>query len=224
MAASAGSVNRQSDPPQGRGGSTVRTGRPLASRFRSLHKWISKVRTSHHPHMREQRDLLNATPRQRFFSLLRILPPCEVSDRDVLLDVSSDTEQLILQAPLQYPFLRIIGVEPHSRFHRTTPNGVERDRARMSCASIAYARCGMVDFDIPEDVTVVFLPNIFGGELFEHFLQRLLDSVNRSPRWVRLVYPDPSEEARLLVTGRAQLVRESSLDLTRMYLISPGPI
>ena len=200
-----------------------RTAFPFSSHFRNPHKWISRIIAKHRPSREERPDPLPTSPSQRFFSLLRVLPPGEVSDQDVLLDVSSDTDQLVLQAPLQYPFRRIIGVEPHSRFHRANPGGVPSDRARMRCASIAYARCDVFDFEVPDDVNVVFLPNTFSGELFDHFLQRLLDSVNRSPRWVRLVYPDPAEEPRLLVTGRAQLVRESSFDSTRMYLVSPEP-
>ena len=51
----------------------------------------------------------------------------------------------------------------------------------------------MLEYEIPDDLSVVYLYNPFTGLLFARFIERLLRSLERRPRPLRLVYNYPFE-------------------------------
>ncbi len=59
---------------------------------------------------------------------------------------------------------------------------------------------------VPDEVTVIFMYNPFGGQVFQRWLDQLLASLDRTPRRVRLAYVNPVEHERLMRTGRCRLV------------------
>lgn len=165
-------------------------------------------------------------------TLHRVLPHREVTDQDVFIDIGSGMGRVVLQAALRYPFRRVIGVEISAYLHHIAVANLTRNRDRLRCSDVELVQADILDFDIPDDVTVVFLYNPFGGEIFNEFIRRLLASVDRRPRTVRIIYANPREEAGLLATGRVRLVRSlrgwrptrawSQSNSTQVYLISPG--
>ena len=68
-------------------------------------------------------------------------------------------------------------------------------------------RANVLDFVIPDDVTVAFLFNPFTEDVFATVISRLFDSLDRNPRRLRIIYGNPREEAALLTTGRVRLIR-----------------
>lgn len=164
-------------------------------------------------------------------SLPRILRRREVGPNDVFLDLGSGMGRVVLQAALRYRFRRIVGVELSTRLHDIARCNVDRVRARLG-PEIVLVNADVLDYDVPDDVTVVFLYNPFGGHIFRTVVQRLLASVDRSPRSLRIIYGNPVEEAVLLATGRVEKVRElrgwrptkewSESNGYRMYRVLPG--
>lgn len=65
----------------------------------------------------------------------------------------------------------------------------------------------VADYQIPDDVTVVFLSNPFTGQTFTRVLDHLLASVDRNPRSLRVIYFSPREHHRLMATRRIQLAK-----------------
>ncbi len=143
----------------------------------------------------------------RVTSLRRILPPREVSDDDVLIDFGSGKGRVVLQAALYYRFRRVYGVELSERLHEIALHNLDVCQDRLRCHDVRLIRANAADFRIPDDVTVAFFYNPFTGDLFETVIKRLLESVDRRPRRLRLVYGNPVEEAALLRTGRVRLIR-----------------
>jgi len=167
-----------------------------------------------------------------WFSLRRILPASEVSTNDVFLDVGSGMGRVVLQAAMSYPFRRVLGVELSAHLHQIALTNVAANRARFRCQHVELQHANALDVALPDDVTVVFLYNAFTGPAFQAFIERLLRSVDRNPRLVRLIYANPKEEVRLLATGRFRAVRSlrgwrptsawSISNSTRMYAICPA--
>jgi hypothetical protein len=140
-------------------------------------------------------------------SLRRILSPREVSDDDVFIDFGSGKGRVVLQAALYYRFRRVYGVELSEGVHEIAVRNLEICRDRLRCRDVRLIRADAVEFEIPDDVTVAFFYNPFVGELFETVVARLLASVDRNPRRLRIVYGNPVEEDALLRTGRVKPVR-----------------
>jgi SAM-dependent methyltransferase len=164
--------------------------------------------------------------------LRRVLSQQEVTDREVFLDVGSGMGRVVLQAAMHYPFRRVIGVEVSRQLNDVAVANVCRLGGRLRCRSVVLVHADILDFDIPADASVVFVFNPFSGVVFRRFVERLLESIDRYPRKVRIIYADPKEEATLLATGRVTQVRTrrgwgpsalwSQSNVTRTYRVLPA--
>jgi SAM-dependent methyltransferase len=141
-----------------------------------------------------------------WLSLRRILPPRAVTADDVFVDIGCGKGRAVLLAA-GYPFRRVIGVELSTRLVEIAHENVERTKARLRCKDIVLVNADAVTYQIPDDVTVVFLNNPFSGAIFAAVVKNVLDSYDRIPRPLRIVYGCPIEEATLLATGRIRTIK-----------------
>ncbi|WP_327582333.1 class I SAM-dependent methyltransferase [Nonomuraea sp. NBC_00507] len=138
--------------------------------------------------------------------LRRAIPPEWVRTDDVFIDFGSGMGRIVFQAAAHYPFRRVIGVELSRDLHQIAQANVERNRPRFLCQNVELVNGNVLDYDIPDDVTMAFFFNPFTGQTFDTVIDRLLASVDTNPRWLRIVYLCPVEHERLLATGRVRLV------------------
>jgi SAM-dependent methyltransferase len=139
----------------------------------------------------------------------RILSPRDVSPNDVFLDIGSGMGRAVLIAAT-YPFRRVIGVELSETLSAIAQDNVDRCRERLRCQDISLIVADAVGYEIPDEVTVVFMNNPLLGSLFADVLRNILDSYDRRPRDLRIIYQNPIEEPMLLATGRIRLVKRVS--------------
>lgn len=168
------------------------------------------------------------------FRLRRILPPREVTTDDVLLDLGSGMGRVVLQAALHYPFRRVIGIELSDQLHDIAVQNIATNRERLRCQDVSLVHGDVLDYSIPDDVTVVFIYNSFGGAIFQTVVDRMLESVDRAPRRMRIIYGNPAEEAALLASGRVRMVRAlrglrptaewSRSNAFRLYEVEPATL
>ena len=141
--------------------------------------------------------------------LRRILALDEVVQGDVFIDFGSGKGRVLLEAA-RYPFKRVIGVEISAELNRTAAANIQRVReAGTSGSTIELVTADAVDYEIPDDVTIAYFYNPFRGRAFHTVIERLLESVDRCPRFVRVIYRTPLEEDYLAATGRLRLVKTS---------------
>jgi SAM-dependent methyltransferase len=131
----------------------------------------------------------------------------DVSERDVFLDVGSGMGRVLLVAARQ-PFKRVIGVEQNVEMTEIARRNVERSRRRLRCHDVELVAADVLDWEIPDDLSVVYLYCPFPEHVLERFMERLLASLDRSPRELRLIYNFSTTGNRdtILRTGRAQPV------------------
>lgn len=165
----------------------------------------------------------------KWLVLRRVLPPRHVTSEDVFVDFGSGMGRIVYQAARSYPFRRVIGVELSQRMHAIAVDNIERNRHRFGRSDVRLVHCDAREFEIPDDVTVVYMANPFSGPIFASVLERLLASVERNPRRLRIVYFNPAEERLLLEAGfritknirGLRPTREWSLaNTTRLYELS----
>ena len=140
-------------------------------------------------------------------TLEHILPASDVSPDDVFVDLGSGKGRAVYLAA-RYPFKRVIGVEIGKELHEIAERNLRAVRRRLACQDVELVNSDVLEYELPDDVTVVFMFNPFGGTIFEAVLAKIVGSIDRNPRSLRLVYGNPVEEQRVLTTGRARLVRE----------------
>ncbi|GIH22347.1 hypothetical protein Aph01nite_06570 [Acrocarpospora phusangensis] len=163
-------------------------------------------------------------------TLRRTLPAAEVCADDVFIDLGSGKARMVLEAAARFPFRRVIGVELSAELTEVARANVRSTRLRVRSGQVDLVQSDVLDYKIPDDVSVVFLNNPFRGEIFAAAMLNLLASVDRNPRPVKVIYFNPTEEPFLLSTGRFQHLRtvtrgrakESDVfGTTRIYAVTP---
>ena len=132
--------------------------------------------------------------------LRRVLSPREVGSDDVFLDFGSGKGRAVLQAA-RYPFRRVIGVEISAELHQIAKRNVDRALPTVRCKNIELVNSGAQEYEVPDDVTVVYFFNPFRGPVFHDVVKNLVASLARNSRTMRIIYLNPVEEATLLVAG-----------------------
>jgi hypothetical protein len=165
-------------------------------------------------------------------TLRRILPSNEVKSEDVLIELGSGMGRVVVVAAKGYRFRRIIGVEISPQLHQIAKRNIERNRRHTRRVEIELVNADVLDYPIPDDVTVAYLYNPFTGPVFDHVVTELERSVERNPREIRIIYLNPIEETRLLASDRIRLLRtawagppgeESPWSQVRLYSLRPSP-
>jgi SAM-dependent methyltransferase len=139
--------------------------------------------------------------------LRRVLRPTEVLPGEVFLDLGSGKGRMVLSAA-RFPFRRIIGVELSERLTAIARRNVATYRLRPRGADIELVTADVLDYRIPDEVSVVYMFNPFCGATFESVIARLIASVDRRPRAVRVILRNVGHD-RLMRTGRFKLMRTS---------------
>ncbi|MBA3261853.1 MAG: class I SAM-dependent methyltransferase [Thermoleophilaceae bacterium] len=143
-----------------------------------------------------------------WLDLRRMLRPGEVKPDDVFLDLGSGKGRVLMLAA-RYPFARVIGVELSERLNAIARRNLEAGRRRRRCKQVELITSDVLDYEIPDDATVVYMYNPFRGATFQVVIAKLIASVDRRPRTVRLIYLNPKEHDRLKATGRFRLERKA---------------
>jgi SAM-dependent methyltransferase len=140
--------------------------------------------------------------------LRRGLRKRNVTADDVFVDFGCGKGRVLCQAA-RYPFGRVIGVEVSEPLIEIARSNVARNRSRFACRDVELVTADVVDFKIPEDLTVAYFYHPFAGKTFETVIDRLVDSVERNPRRLTIIYACPGMERYILATGRFRLARSS---------------
>lgn len=138
----------------------------------------------------------------------RALHGMQIGSGHIFLDYGSGKGRAVIQAA-RYPFDRVIGVEISEQLNRVARANVEQSRDRLRCRDVEIVRADATSWPLPDDVTHVYMYNPLGVELFPAMAERIVESLERRPRRLTIMYVNPVCAEQLLHTGRFELVRTS---------------
>jgi len=139
--------------------------------------------------------------------LRRILSADEVTPEDVFIDIGCGMGPVLVEAAAHYSFRRVIGIDLVPEFTEVARATIASGRQRFRCLEIEVVTGDIIEYEMSDDVTVVFMFDPVRASLFDAIVAKLIASVDRNPRRLRLIYYCPVETGRLERTGRARLVR-----------------
>jgi SAM-dependent methyltransferase len=130
----------------------------------------------------------NATSYLRFRQLMKLIDirPGE----DVFLDYGSGMGRAVFLAAT-YPFRRVIGVELIPEFHAQAAKNIEHARPRLRCRDVKLINIDARSYQVPGDVTVIYLWNPFSGHVLCQALENIRQSVLEHPRRVTMIFLNP---------------------------------
>jgi SAM-dependent methyltransferase len=156
-----------------------------------------------------------------WFSFLPAFRTLEIGRDDVFLDLDAGTGRVTICASF-FPFRRAIGIEIDPLVHAQARQNAETLRSRHR-EKIAFVLADARSYAIADDVTIIFMYNPFGGDVFAQVMRNIFASLDRTPRRLRLVYHQPRDWQRLERTGRCRLIgtlRGMRPDGVRAFMLS----
>jgi SAM-dependent methyltransferase len=146
----------------------------------------------------------------------------DIGPDDVFADIGSGKGRVVLMAAA-YPFKRVIGVELSAELTEVARANVERNRDRLRARDVELVAADAVEWPIPDDLTVVYFYYPFFGSVFERVVERIVESYDRSPRRIRVVYNCPKDAVTLLRTGRFREVARLRTRYLSIYEVIAAP-
>jgi precorrin-6B methylase 2 len=138
--------------------------------------------------------------------LRRALRRYEVRPNDVFVDFGSGKGRVVWQAA-HYPFARVVGVEISPQLNEVARRNIEGNLNRLTCRNVELITADASDYDVPDDMTVGYFFSPFDGEVFRTVIQNIIESMDRNPRPVTLIYANPVMDEELQATGRFEQVQ-----------------
>jgi SAM-dependent methyltransferase len=140
-----------------------------------------------------------------WWPLRRALASLRPGPDDVFVDLGCGKGQALVVAG-QFPMREVIGVELAEQLADDAQRNIERAKARLTAAAFTVLAADALAWDVPDELSIVFMFCPFAGEIFERAMQRIFDSHDRNPRPLHLMYAYPWEHNALLATGRVEVV------------------
>ena len=144
-------------------------------------------------------------------TLRRALKRLDPGPGDVFADIGSGKGQALLVAA-QLPYRRVIGVELAAQLTEVARQNVERVRPKLACQDVELVTADALEWEIPDDLTHVYMYCPFLGDTFDAFVDRLVESHDANPRPLHVVYAYPFEHNRLVARDRFHVVDVNSLN------------
>jgi SAM-dependent methyltransferase len=136
-----------------------------------------------------------------WLSVRRALKDLHPSRSDVFIDLGSGKGRALLIAGL-LPYKRVVGVEMDGQLCRLARDNIDRARPRLRAGNVECVNANVLDWQIPDDASVIFMYNPFIDRTFYGVTERILASYDRNPRILHIIYQHPWEHDELLSTGR----------------------
>ena len=100
----------------------------------------------------------------------------------------------------------MIGVEISPALAEIARTNLATRRHQHRCPNVEIVVADAKEFPVPDDLTIAYFWHPFTGETREAVLRGIIDSIDRHPRRVRLIYLGP-HGAEVLATGRFRLLK-----------------
>jgi hypothetical protein len=134
----------------------------------------------------------------------RALRRLDVTPSDVFVDFGSGKGRIVYQAA-RHPFARVIGVEISQRLNDIARANIERNRRSLACRDVELVTADAAAFAVPDDVTIAYFYYPFAGETFRTVIGNIVESLDRRPRCITIIYACPQLEDVILESGRFRL-------------------
>jgi hypothetical protein len=145
-------------------------------------------------------ELMGYVP-TRWRSLRATFRNWPITSDDALLDYGSGKGRTVVWAAANYRFRRIIGIELDEQLRLSAEANLARWKGRTLCDEVDLLQADATEYEVPDDVTVIFFGNPFVGAVFEKVIGKVQESLDRNPRELAVLYYHPRMHETLINAG-----------------------
>jgi SAM-dependent methyltransferase len=140
-------------------------------------------------------------------TLPRALRHVGVSADDVFIDYGCGKGRVVHQAAKRR-FRKVIGVEVSASLAEAARAALEASKREHRCKDVEIVVADAREYQLPDDVTIVYFFHPFFGETLDVVLGNIIASIDRNPRRVSIIYSYPLAGHQILATDRFRLVKQ----------------
>ena len=147
--------------------------------------------------------------------LPRALRHVGISNTDTFVEFGCGKGRVVHQAARR-PFRRVIGVEVSPELAEVARTVLAARADRHRCRNVEIVVSDVKQYPVPDDFTIGYFFRPFGDDTLAMVLRGIVESIDRNPRRVRLIYVWPTDRTRSMILGtdRFRLVKQLSSSLT----------
>ena len=136
------------------------------------------------------------------------------------VDLGSGKGRVLLMAA-QFPFNSIVGVEYAADLHLAALNNLDNiGKLSPKCKNITALHMDVLDLEIPEEATVIYLNNPFQGLIIHKIIEKIKQALRRKFRDIFIIYVNPQHSGMF---DEAQWLESfSQTDEVKIYRAKPG--
>lgn len=94
------------------------------------------------------------------------------------------------------PFREVIGLDLSARMCAAAQENIDRASARLRCPTIRIVQRNAAEFDVPDEVCIIYFYNPFLGSILAAVLDRIEQSLRRRGRKITVIYFNDYEFSR----------------------------
>lgn len=170
-----------------------------------------------------------ATSYRLLHRIFQRIAPRRLEDNEAFLDAGCGMGRAVIVAASR-PYRAIYGVEISTELVQAARANVAASKAPRRCAKVEVIAGDVSSFQIPDEVTTIFMFNPFVGQALDRFMENLKASIASAPRKFRLVFVNPEHfdaSAHPWLERREtfsvfQPTHRSSTTETHIYAARPG--
>ncbi|MEM7068656.1 MAG: class I SAM-dependent methyltransferase [Pseudomonadota bacterium] len=118
-------------------------------------------------------------------------------DKEVFLDYGCGKGRAIVLAAV-HPFRKVIGVELSESLCEVARDNIKKSRPKLKCRNVEIVCCDATQYDIPDDVSVIFIWNSFTGSILQKVHQNIQNSIVDNPRKLTILNGVPHGERNMM--------------------------
>jgi precorrin-6B methylase 2 len=115
--------------------------------------------------------------------VLKVLTACEGG---TFIDYGSGAGRVLVMVAVTCRFRRVVGIELSPQLNDFARKNIDMLRARAACSPVDLVAMDAAAYAVPDDASVLFFADSFGGEILASVCRNIRESLRRAPR--RLVF------------------------------------
>jgi len=147
-------------------------------------------------HQTDENHFHIASDYRTFKKIMKLIDIDE--DLDVFLDYGSGSGRILVLAGRLYRFRKIIGVELVEDMvelsRRNISNAIKT--GNLKCEDIEVSHTDASEYEIPEEVSIIYFYNPFSGSVLRKALRKIRKSIDNNPRKVTIIVKSPEHFER----------------------------
>jgi SAM-dependent methyltransferase len=122
-----------------------------------------------------------------------------------------------------YGFEKIIGVDFSKELCDDAINNTDFLKQKFSLATFTIINEDAFDFEIPDDVTTIFLFNPFDKVITYAVLENIMDSYKKNARTIRVLYANPQYKSIFFDEGFVEIYRVKKFEYLEASILEKKP-